>query len=379
VIPYNRAVFGIEEARAVVEVLSAGLAAGGAEAEALERDVARYLGIEPDRVVAAASGTEALHLALVGAGIHDDAEVIVPSLDGVVAANTVAAVGGCPVFAEVDPRRRTLTAATVAPLITPRTTAVVVVHHAGTPADVDELRHLCDPLGIEVVEDAAPALGATIDGSPVGVGPGFVAFSLSGGNVITCGEGGLLCVPDVDVADRLRRIRSHGASAVDLALPGAELARTIHREVGWNARLSDVHAAIARVQLRRLPLLLHRRRHLAGRYECLLQGAGLVTIADPPRATSTFQSFWVELPEGGPTARDLVRSLLANGINARRSAVAAHLEPAYAGRVQAPLRTTERMVTSTVSLPLFHDLEEADVERVVDVVLDAVRPLVEAR
>ena len=376
-IPYSKPLLGAEESAAVEAVLSRS-AGDGAEALALEGEVAGFLGVEPDRVVAVASGTAALHLALVAAGIGVGDEVVVPSLDGVVAANTVRYVGAQVVFADVEPTRA-LSARTVAPVVTPRTRAVVVVHHAGTPADVPDLRDLCDPLGIAVIEDAAPALGATVQGAPLGGRRGLVAFSLGSDNVVTSGEGGLLSVPDPDVADRVRRLRSHGASNIDVTLPGAGITRPTHRELGWNARMSEVHAAIARVQLRRLPLLLHRRRYLATHYQRLLQPAGLTTITDPPHGTSTYQSFWVSLPDDAPRGRELVRILLANGITARRAVVAAHLEPVYAGRPHVPLPTTERVAGSTIALPLFHDLEETDVERIADVVLDALRQPAEAR
>lgn len=375
-IPFSKPLLGAEEAAAVEAVLARS-AGGGAEALALEAEVARFLGVEPDRVVAVASGTAALHLALVAAGIGGGDEVVVPSLDGVVAANTVRYVGANVVFADVE-LSRTLSARTVAGVITPRTRAVVVVHHAGTPADVADLHELCDPLGIAVVEDAAPALGATVHGAPLGSRRGLVAFSLGPDSVVTSGEGGLLRVPDPDVADRVRRLRSHGAANIDVTLPGAGVSRPTHRELGWNARMSDVHAAIARVQLRRLPLLLHRRRYLAAYYQRLLQSAGLTTITDPPHGTSTYQSFWVQLPDGLPLGRELVRTLLAHGITARRGLVAAHLEPVYAGRPHVALPTTERIAGSTVALPLFHDLEERDLERIADVVLDAVRQPAEA-
>lgn len=376
-IPFSKPLLGAEEAEAVAAVLSRP-DGNGAEAVALEAEVARFLGVEPDRVVAVASGTAALHLSLVAVGIDDGDEVVVPSLGGVVAANTVRYVGADVVFADVEPSG-SLSARTVAGVITPRTRAVVVVHHAGTPADVADVHELCDPLGIAVIEDAAPALGATVHGAPVGSRRGLVAFSLGSDNVVTSGEGGLLSVPDPDVAARLRRLRSHGAASIDVTLPGAGMARPTHRELGWNARMSEVHAAIARVQLRRLPLLLHRRRYLAAYYQRLFQPAGLTTIADPPHGTSTYQSFWVQLPDGLPLGRELVRGLLAHGITARRGVVAAHLEPVYAGRPHLALPITERIAGSTVALPLYHDLEEADVERIADVVLDAIRQPAEAR
>ena len=378
VVPLTRPVFGPEESQAVAEVLAAGIAPHGPVVASFERQYEEMFGTRG--AVAVSSGTAALHLALVGAGIREGDEVIVPSLSGLAAANAVRYVGGTVVFADVNRTTLGLDSSTIAPMITPRTRAVIVVHHAGIPSDVHEVHELCVPLDIEVIEDAAAALGSTYHGSTIGGHSSFVATSFGPENVITTGEGGLVSVADRDVASRIRRLRNQASlpapdATSQVVAPGAELLPR-HRELGFSYRLSEIQGAIGRVQLRRLPLLLHRRRYLAERYrDVLAQELHLATARDPEHGTTNFHSFWVLVPERSPMTRDaLVRMLRANVITARVGFVAAHRELAYRGHPHAPLPTTECVARTSIVLPLFHDLEEHDLDRIVDLVADAVRP-----
>lgn len=377
VVPLTRPIFGPEEAQAVAEVLAEGIAPHGPVVASFERQFEELFGAR--NAVAVSSGTAALHLALVGAGIREGDEVIVPSLSGLAAANAVRYVGATVVFADVNRSTLGLDSSTVAPMITPRTRAVIVVHHAGTPADVRDLHELCVPLGIEVIEDAASALGSTSHGTTVGGHSSFVATSFGPENVITTGEGGAVSVADRDVAARIRRLRNHASlpspdATSRVVAPGSELLPR-HRELGFSYRLSEIQGAIGRVQLRRLPLLLHRRRYLAERYrDVLARELHLTTACDPDHGTTNFHSFWVLVPEDAPTTRDaLVRMLRANAITARGGFVAAHRELAYRGHPHDSLPTTDRVARTSLVLPLFHDLEEHAVDRIVDLVADAVR------
>ena len=372
-IPLTRPIFGSEESEAVARVLADGLAPGQPEVVALERDLADAFRAE--QAVAVSSGTAALHLALVAAGIRPGDEVVVPSLSGIAAANAVRNVGGRVRFVDVDPLTLAVPAADLERVLTPGTKAVVVVHQAGAAVDASEVRARCAPLGIAVIEDGASAIGSTLHGRPVGSHPGTVALSLGRESVVTCGEGGVLTVADADVAGRVRRLRNHGSlpwpGDGPRQSPGSDLLPG-HREVGWSYRLSDIGAAIARVQLRRLPLVLHRRRWLAEQYRRgLVDHLGLEAAGDPPHGTTNFQSFWLVVPERSPVGRDeLIGVLRANGITSRRGFVAAHRELAYRHEPHAALPVTERLAARSLFLPLFHDLDERDVERIVDVVGD---------
>jgi perosamine synthetase len=321
--------------------------------------------------VAVSSCTTALHLALVVTSVGPGDEVIVPSLSFIATANAVRYVSAQPVFADVDVNTQNLTPATVAPHLTDRTRAIILVDQAGVPADLDGMRALCEPRGITVIEDAACAAGSAYHGRPVGAGAEIAAFSFHPRKLLTTGEGGMLVTPSADVAARLRRLREHGMD-VSAASRHASRQPVIEKylETGFNYRMTDVQAAIGLVQLGKLDQMVARRRQLAERYQRQLAAIpGLRMIADPDYGTTNYQSFWIVLPDDSPLSRDEILSLLAQaGISARRGIMAAHLEPAYSSHRHPVLPITERLTARSLILPLFHELTEEQQDEIVAVV-----------
>ena len=368
-IPVIRPLLGAEEAAAAAEAITSGWVAQGPRVAEFEAAFAEATGSE--HAVAVSSCTAGLHLAMIAAGVGAGDEVIVPSLSFIATANAARYVGAEAVFADVDPATLNLTPATVEPLLTERTRAVILVDQAGVPADLDAMRELCDRRGITVVEDAACAAGATYHDRPAGAGASLAAFSFHPRKLLTTGEGGMIITPDPDLAARLRRLREHGMN-VSAAARHAERQPVIERylEVGYNYRMTDVQAAIGLVQLAKLGRQIERRRELAARYhELLADIPGLVTVRDPGYGTTNYQSFWVLLPDGFPVSRDdLLRMLADAGVSARRGIMAAHLEPAYAGVPCPPLPVTERVTAGSLILPLFHELTEEEQDLIVSVV-----------
>jgi len=371
-IPVMRPWLGPEEAAAAAAAVSSGWVAQGPRVAEFEEAFAAAIGA--GHAVALSSCTAGLHLALVAIGIGPGDEVIVPSLSFIATANAARYTGAEPVFADVDGATQNLTPATVEPRLTSRTRAVIVVDQAGVPADLAAIQAFCEPRGIEVIEDAACAAGSVYRGRPAGAGARLAAFSFHPRKLLTTGEGGMLVTPDGELAARLRRLREHGMD-VSAAQRHASRQPVIERylEVGFNYRMTDLQAAIRLVQLGKLAALVARRRALARRYQDLLAGlGGLATIGDPAHGTTNFQSFWVLLPAGFPVGRDdLMRTLAGAGVSARRGIMAAHLEPAYAGRPCAPLPVTERLSASSLILPLFHELTEPEQQHVVSVIAAA--------
>jgi sugar O-acyltransferase (sialic acid O-acetyltransferase NeuD family) len=208
VIPVMKPWLGEEEARAAAEVVVSGRVAQGPRVAAFEAAVGERVGAAHG--VATSSCTTALHLSLVVLGIGPEDEVVVPSLSFIATANVVRHVGARPVFADVEPDTFNLSAETIKQALSPRTRAVILVHQGGMPGDVAAVHALCDPLGVEVVEDAACALGSTYRGRPVGDSSNLVAFSFHPRKVITTGEGGMVMTSRRDCAERLRRLREHG-------------------------------------------------------------------------------------------------------------------------------------------------------------------------
>ncbi|MFY9929423.1 MAG: DegT/DnrJ/EryC1/StrS family aminotransferase [Streptosporangiaceae bacterium] len=371
-IPVIRPLLGAEEAEAAAEAIASGWIAQGPRVAQFEAAFAKAAGA--NHAVAVSSCTAGLHLALIAAGVGPGDEVVVPSLSFIATANAARYVGAEAVFADVDPATLNLTPATVEPLLTERTRAVILVDQAGVPADLDAMRALCDPRGITVVEDAACAAGATYRGGAAGAGAAIAAFSFHPRKLLTTGEGGMIITPDPDLAARMRRLREH-AMSVSAAERHAGQQPVIEHylEVGYNYRMTDVQAAIGLVQLGRLGDIIARRRELAQRYQTLLgQIPGVRMIADPAYGTTNFQSFWVELPEDFPVTRnELLQRLASAGISARRGIMAAHLEPPYAGQLRVDLPVTERLSSASIILPLFHQLTRDEQDQVISAMFDA--------
>lgn len=359
-IPVARPVLGEEEAAAAAAAVRSGWVAQGPRVKAFETAFAARVGA--GHGVATSSCTTALHLALLLIGIEPGDEVVVPSLSFIATANVVRYCGATPVFADVDAATMNVTAKTVARVLTPRTRAVIAVDQGGVPVDLAAL----DGLGLPVIEDAACAIGSTYRGRPVGVTAKLTAWSFHPRKLLTTGEGGMLTTSHLGWAVRARRLREHGmsVSAADRHATGSTVLET-YDEIGFNYRMTDVQAAIGLVQLTRLAEIVARRRALAQRYQRLLDGT-VTTVADPPHGETNYQSFWILLDQNAAIGRDALLALLAaDGISARRGIMAAHLEPAYAG-CGAKLPATERLTRDSLILPLYHEMTEAEQDRVVE-------------
>ena len=249
---------------------------------------------------------------------------------------------------------------------------MIAVHQAGVPADLEPIAACCRAAGVALVEDAACALGSTYRGRPVGSHSELVAVSFHPRKVITTGEGGMLLVSRRAAwAERARRLREHGVSAGawsrhQLTQPSPET----YTEIGFNFRMSDVHAAIGLVQLGRLDRIIARRRQLAARYHELLADVhGIVMARDPAYGETNFQTFWVLLPEEFPVARDaLLEAMADRGISARRGIMAAHDQPSFAHVPAGNLPVTDALTSRSLILPMFHSMEEADQLRVANVI-----------
>jgi dTDP-4-amino-4,6-dideoxygalactose transaminase len=366
VIPVMRPYLGPEEAAAAAEAVASGWVAQGPRVARFEREFAAYVGAAEG--VAVSSCTTGLHLVLHVLDIGPGDEVVVPSYSFIATANAVRYTGATPVFADVEEATGNLTASTVEPVLTARTRAVMVVHQGGMPADVPSLRALCEPRGIQVVEDAACAAGSTFGGAPVGAGALLAAWSYHPRKLLTTGEGGMVTTDSPEWTVRMRRLREHGmtVSAADRHAAGGAVVEE-YAEVGFNYRMTDVQAAIGLVQLGRMGAMIARRRVLAARYQQALSGVeGLVVAADPGYGTTNYQSFWVLLPDSFPGTRNEVLAALADrGVSARRGIMASHLERAYAGHPHVPLPVTERLTARTLILPLYHEMTETEQDTVV--------------
>jgi dTDP-4-amino-4,6-dideoxygalactose transaminase len=365
---------GEEEARALAEVVASGWVAQGPKVKEFETAFAATQGVR--HAVATSNCTTALHLALAVAGIGPGDDVVVPSLSFIATANAVTYVGARPVFCDVDAVTGNMTAETIHAALTLDTRAVIVVDQGGVPLDLDPIRELCDRHEITIIEDAACAVGSTYKGRPVGTGADVAVWSFHPRKILTTGEGGMLTTNRADWAARARTLREHSMSVSAADRHGAVLAPPeVYPEVGFNYRMTDLQAAVGIVQLGRLPEVVARRRDIAARYVAGLAGLrGLRLVSDPPYGTSNFQSLWLEvLPAFGTTREGLLERLAEAGISARRGIMAAHRQPAYRWRDtgNSLLQHTERLNDRTLILPVFHELDDEGLTRIIRTVRDA--------
>jgi perosamine synthetase len=373
-IPFARPEFGDAEALAVADVLKSGWAAQGPAVARFEELVAARVGAR--YAVATTSCTTALHLALLLADVGPGDEVICPSYSFIATANAILYTGAVPVFADIDAETWNIDPQDANRRRSRRTKAVIPVHQVGLAADLDRFAPLAEA-GVAIVEDAACAIGSTYRGRPIGSHGHLTCFSFHPRKTVSTGEGGMITTDDEALAERARRLRSHGASVSAVSRHHAKgLVFEEYRELGFNYRLSDVQAAIGIVQLSKIDPLLAQRRAIADRYDAAFTGLSQVQVpARPPYAVHSFQSYGIRLTPQCRSSRDeVLRSLVDRGISCRRGIPPIHLEPLYVervGRVSLPI--TEEVAARTLFLPMFSSLDAADQDRVIDAVRELVR------
>lgn len=371
-IPVARPDLGDEEWKAVREVIQSGWVTQGPRVAAFESALAQACGAE--HAVAVSSCTTALHLALVCAGVGPGDEVIVPSMSFIATANAVVHAGAVPVFAEVDPVTFNLDAADVERRIGDRTAAILLVHQLGLPADIRTFQELADSHSLRLIEDAACAIGSAYEGSPIGSHGEFVCFSFHPRKLVTTGDGGAILTPSKEHADLLRRLRQHGMSVSDTARHRSRtVVREAYLEVGYNYRLTDIQAAVGIEQLRRLPEHIARRQEIARIYDqSFADHEHIRTPQWPDGDAWNVQSYAIRLEGWSADARDAVmQALLDQGISSRPGVMTAHREPAYES-AKASLPVSEAASDSSMILPVFAGLSDAQTRDVARAVIDAV-------
>ena len=361
-IPFSRPYFTGTEGEALSAVIASGWVAQGPRVREFEAAWAERVGAA--EAVATTNGTTALHLALWASGVGAGDEVIVPSLSFIATANAVWHCGATPVFADVETSTLNLDPAAAEAAITERTRAIMPVHQLGLPANMDAFERIAERHGLALVEDAACAIGGLWRDRPIGSTSSPACFSLHARKVLTTGEGGMITTGDHEQAERLRRLRHHGMDLSDLVRHSAtDVVFEEYVERAWNARMTDIQAALGLCQLGVLDHVLAARRRIAERYkEVLAELPGVRSAAEPPEATHTWQSYAVWLDESIDRT-ELMRRLLADGVSSRRGPTAIHLQRAYEGtRVALPV--TEAADRQVLLLPIFPALTGEQQERV---------------
>jgi hypothetical protein len=313
--------FDEEEIAAVSAVLRSGRVNRwtGQENELFEQEFANFTGCR--HAISLANGTVALELALLALGIGAGDEVIVSSRTFIASASAVVMRGATPVIADIEPDSQNLSAATVRPLLTPRTRAIIAVHLAGWPCDMDPLLELAHAHGIKVIEDCAQAQGATYKGRPAGSLGDVAAFSFCQDKIMTTGgEGGMLTTNDPDIWQKAWAYKDHGKDfdTVFAGEPGTGF-RWLHHSFGTNWRMTEMQAAIGRIMLRKLPSWLTvRRRHAAILTEAFRTIRGLRVTVPPTEIDHAYYKYYAFVETGelpGFLSRDaILAAITAAGI-----------------------------------------------------------------
>jgi perosamine synthetase len=303
-------------------------------------------------------------------GVGPGDEVIVPSLTFIASVNVISHAGATPVFADINPHTYNVDAEDVARKITPRTRALLPVDQIGLPCDIDAINGIAQQYGLHVLDDAACAYGSRNQGRPVGSLAEVTVFSLHARKPVTTGEGGMILTDETSLAERLRVLRHQGMSLSDFARHGAS--PTLfedYPEIGYNARLTDIQAAIGLVQLSRTEQLLENRRRTAEIYNAHLAEHALIEPPHvPPGLEHNWQSYQVFVRESSPLTRDeILRGLYTRGVSTRRGVMASHLAPPYL-RLGSVLPHTERTAANTVLLPMHSGLSEDQAGRVLNAI-----------
>lgn len=349
-IPAAKPEIGDEERAAVDRVMRSGMLAQGPEVAAFEEEFAAT--IPGVHAVALNSGTSALHLAFLAAGIGPGDEVIVPSFSFAATANSVALTGATPVFADIEIDTFNLAPEAVEAAITPRTRAIMPVHLYGHPAAMGPLTEIARRHDLLLFEDAAQAVAASLDGTPVGAFGVAASFSFYPTKNMTSGEGGMVTTTSAEIARAVRVLRNQGMER-----------RYENEVVGVNNRMTDIHAAIGRVQLTRLPAWTAARQANAAFLSEHLEG--VVTPPTAPGAVHVWHQYTIRVVDHDRDA--FAQALADRGVGSGvYYPTPIHRLPSFAVDVDLPV--TEQAARQALSLPVYPALTPAELDAIVEAV-----------
>lgn len=329
----------------------------GPNVQAFEQEAADYLGVK--HAIGCASGTDALHLALLAAGIGAGDEVITTAFTFIATAEAIRYVGASPVFVDIDPKTFNIDPEAIEAAITPSTRAVMPVHLFGQPCDMAHIQAICDRHGLKVIEDCAQSFGAAIQGGQTGSFGLSAGFSFFPSKNLGCyGDGGLVATHSDELAERIRMLRNHGSQV-----------RYYHDVIGYNSRLDELQAVILRVKLKHIERFNAGRRRVARLYSELMADLPVQTPHEDGIGVHVYHQYTVLSDRRDALMAALQQAGIACAVY---YPVPLHRQKVFAeGCAGVNLPVTESVAERCLSLPMYPELEEAQVRRIASVIRDA--------
>ena len=364
-IPISKPFLSTEEAQSAYDTILSGWVTQGPRVEEFENEFAKLTGAK--YAVAVSNCTTALHLSLIVAGVRKDDEVICPSLSYIATANSIRYVGAKPVFAEVC-NDYNLDVNDIENRITKNTKAILLVHQMGMPANIGEVKIICKKYSLELIEDAACAIGSSYKNKMIGSHSELVCFSFHPRKVITTGDGGMITTSRFDYYERLKKLRQHGMSVNDrVRHVSKKVIFEKYDELGYNYRLTDIQASVGIQQLKKLNEIVEKRREIASIYNNAFKDIQHIQLPkDNSQTISNFQSYSIILKKDFPVKRnDLMQKLLDFGIATRKGIMLAHKEEAYTNFNFKNLEHSEFLSNNSIILPLYVPMSKNDIDFVI--------------
>jgi len=367
-IPVLKPSIGEEEIAAVQEVLRSGWLGLGPKTAEFEEKFAEYVGA--DYAVGLNSGTAALHLAVEALGVQKGDEVIVTPMTFISSVHAIAYTGATPVFADIEHDTMNIDVKDIEQKISDKTKAIIVVHLAGHPCEIDEISELADRYGLYIIEDAAHACGATYKGHKVGSLSDLTCFSFHAVKNLTCGEGGAITCNSEWYTRFFKEMRWVGISKDTWTRSSKEKVYAWQYwvdKIGYKYHMSDINAAIGIVQLQKIDRLNEKRRYIAKRYVEGLKDLDWITLPqEKPHISSSWHLFQIKLPSR--KIRDnLIAHLKDNDVSPGVHYLPAHLQPCYRN-IKASVPVANEIWKRILSLPMFPDLTDGETDKVIDAV-----------
>ena len=352
-----------EDVKAVTESVREKRLSQGEYVQRFEDAFAKYLGVK--HAVAVCNGTAALHTALVAIGVRPDDEIIVPSFSFISTANCALYEGAKPVFIDIDPSTYNIDPNKIEEKITDKTKAIIPVHYAGQPADMDPIREIAQKYDIHVIEDAAEAHGALYKGKKAGSLAELACFSFYPNKNMTTGEGGIITTNDDELSEKMRMIRSHGQDE-----------RYHHVILGYNYRMTDMQAALGIVQLKRLDWVLKKKAAKAAYYDRQIRdmfGSEVKTPYIAPYATHVYMFYSIRFKS--KEIREKVAAKLAEkNVETRIAFPPIHLQPLYKKLFSynaGYLPITEKVADTILCLPIYPHITQKMQDNVLSAMKEA--------